>query len=98
MSYIAHDLTHRTPRPAHVYIAQCKSSLSALFARILSPQLRDAMQTTRIQSTVTHSAVNASAQLLMQGLTFNSFPTFHGSLLTVRTTQAFEKLTETQPL
>ena len=48
MSNSAHDLIDRTPHPPQVFVAHFKSSVLAHFARILSPQVRNAMQTTLI--------------------------------------------------
>jgi hypothetical protein len=47
MSNSAHDLIDRTPHPPQVFVAHFKSSVLAHFARILSPQVRKVMQTTR---------------------------------------------------
>jgi hypothetical protein len=54
-SNIAHAIIHRTPRPAQLRVAQSKSSGLAFLARILSSQVRNAMQTTRFfRVTINH--------------------------------------------
>jgi hypothetical protein len=48
MSNIGHDLIHPAPRPIQAFVTQRRPSVLAHSARILSPHLRNAMQTTHI--------------------------------------------------
>ena len=81
MSNFAHDLIHRTPHRAQAFVSQCKQSVLAHFARILSHTSKlpcNQRASFAEQSTVNHYAANTSAQFPQRGLTFIGFRTFQG--------------------
>jgi hypothetical protein len=81
MTNIAHAHTHRTHHSAPVFLAQSKSSVSALFARISSPKVRNAIQTTRIfRGEIIRKSfyIKDFRDLAFARVNFHRFPNFPG--------------------